>query len=485
MNIKAFFTAILISFGLINPVPTFKYVEVKQNQPQITLGSFNPVQLQPFSLAGGGVAIGATTMTLTTFNDINGVALTMASFGSKGYMTIEPSNKTKEEQISFTGVSGTTLTGVKSVGFAFPYTETSGFSKSHAGGAVVVASNTSGFYSQFAILGNTSTISGVWTFGSSTMPQLDVYLAPTLAVQLASKGYVDATSFAGAPNGSTIQKGIYQEASTTNIGNGTAVGSTGADLIVPNSYFNTTSSATTTVPVTKSNGKLSLGFTDLTEDRTYTGNVGLSGTTTVNGAATFNATTTFNASTTVSFNGTATTTFSGPVIGAGFNHVQYFTAVGTSTWTRPTGVTKIHVITVGGGASGGNALTNNVGGGGGGGGYAEKTIDVTSTSTMVVTVGTASATSSFGNILVSSAGNVGGTGTTVGGGGGGGTGTGGDLNMTGANGGYGLILTGPVYQVGYGAVGLWGYQSYGAGGLGGANNGGAQSGTQGIVIVYY
>lgn len=113
-----------------------------------------PVQVQPFSLSGSGAIIGATSITLKSFLTIDGVQLTLADFGTKGYMTMEPGNTTQEEQISFTGVTlngnGTTsLTGVKTVSFLSPYTETSGLAKTHAGSTTVVVSNTSGFYSNF------------------------------------------------------------------------------------------------------------------------------------------------------------------------------------------------------------------------------------------------------------------------------------------------------------------------------------------------
>ena len=206
-KIVSFLLSPLIAVGLVG-TPAFKVVNVQPNaNPDVQTKSFgasnfNPAQLQPFSLAGGGVAIGATTITLTSFNDINGTQLTMSVFGSKGYMTIEPSNKSREEQISFTGVSGNTLTGVKSVSFTYPYTETSGVSKSHPGGSVVVASNTSGFYSQFAILGNTSTWTGIQTFASSAIPQL---ASDTTNAQVSASPYnlvnystLASTSFAGS-----------------------------------------------------------------------------------------------------------------------------------------------------------------------------------------------------------------------------------------------------------------------------------------------
>jgi hypothetical protein len=76
----------------------------------------------------------------------------MTMVGDKGFATIEP-GAAKEEQISFTGVTqnanGTaTLTGVKTVLMVAPYTETDNLAQTHAGGVVVVLSNTSGFYNE-------------------------------------------------------------------------------------------------------------------------------------------------------------------------------------------------------------------------------------------------------------------------------------------------------------------------------------------------
>lgn len=304
--------------------------------------------------------------------------------------------------------------------------------------------------------------------------------APTFSNgnDIINKTYADNLAIAGAPNGSTIQKGIYQEASTTNIGNGTAVGSTGADLIVPNKYFNTTSSATTTVPVTNSSGTLSQGFLDLTQAFTFSG--GVTSTATTSLAAT-NITGTATFSTTTRFNGTATTTFISPVLGAGFTHAQYFTTVGTSTWTKPTDVQRIFVIAIGGGGSGGGSASN-VGGGGGAGGRGEKIIDVSATSSVVVTVGAAATSSSFGAYITANPGNTGGTTSNLADGGSGGTATGGDINITGDSGSMGVIITGPIYLGGKGGVG-YGF-SYGNGGHGGGNTTGS-AGNQGIVIVYW
>ena len=132
--------------------------------------------LSSYSLAGAGVAIGATSIILKSFKDIDGNAITMAEFGTIGYATLEPGNSNLEEQISFTGITNnangtSTLTGVSNVAFYYPYTATSGLLKTHAGATQLVISNTSAFYQTII-------------------------------------DYINGIAIAGAPDSSTLVKGI-------------------------------------------------------------------------------------------------------------------------------------------------------------------------------------------------------------------------------------------------------------------------------------
>ena len=75
---------------------------------------------------------------------------------------------------------------------------------------------------------------------------------------------------------------------------------------------------------------------------------------------------------------------------AGLQSMNVYTTPGTATWTKPSGVTKVKVIVTGGGggcsAVGGNRV-DDIGAGGAAGGTAIKIIDVTSISSVTVTVG--------------------------------------------------------------------------------------------------
>lgn len=159
------------------------------------------VQSPTLYLAGSGVIIGATSITLTSLTDIYGNVLTMADFGSVGYITLEP-DTTNAEAATFTGVTananGTyTLTGVKTGLAKSPYTETSGLVRNHAGGTKVVVTDNVEFWNTFVNKNNDGTMVG--------------YLSgptPVSSGQYATKGYVDGVAIAGAPTASTTVLGI-------------------------------------------------------------------------------------------------------------------------------------------------------------------------------------------------------------------------------------------------------------------------------------
>ncbi len=163
--------------------------------------------------------------------DIDGNALTMSSaFGTKGFFTLEPNNSSQEEQGVFTGLTNnangtTTLTGVSNVTFLYPYTESSGLTKSHPGGATLIISNTSGFYDELTSKDDDETINGTWTF--TARPIVPTPINPT---EVANKAYVDGVAIAGAPNASTSVQGLVQEATQAQVDAKTATGSTGAKL---------------------------------------------------------------------------------------------------------------------------------------------------------------------------------------------------------------------------------------------------------------
>lgn len=217
--------------------------------------NFKYAQLQPFALAGSGISIGAVSITLTSFLSIDGVALTMSDFGTIGYGTLEPNSFQREEQISFTGITqnlnGTaTLTGVKTVGFLYPYTQVAGVTKSHPGGATFVITNTSGFYNTFTNKDDDETVVGAWVFPNvePTRPQLAIDTDATIATSLITYGQLARAVFGAVPSASTTVNGTVELATSAEVAAGTAVGGTGAFLVPANSSFNITPAASV-VPV--------------------------------------------------------------------------------------------------------------------------------------------------------------------------------------------------------------------------------------------
>jgi len=196
--------------------------------------------------------------------------------------------------------------------------------------------------------------------------------------------------------------------------------------------------------------------------------------------------------------------------GGGFNSVQTFTS--STTWSRPSGVTKVNVFVVGGGGGGGGANTAYGGACGGGGGTSIKYgLDVSGISSSTITIGAAGSAggapsaggaggaSSWDDTTNTYTGNGGGGGGSNAGdvtGGSGGTASGGTLNVTGqagvgtwnhpTSGGSPLLfgLGGAKKNPGNGSTNPG--TGYGAGGGGGISNAAhavGTAGTAGIVVV--
>ena len=203
-----------------------------------------------------------------------------------------------------------------------------------------------------------------------------------------------------------------------------------------------------------------------------------------------------------------------PASSGGLLSVQIFTSSGT--WTKPAGVTKIKVMGVGGGGSGGEANWSQEfsGGGGGGGGYFDKFMDVSSISSVTVTIGAGAAgtnnhgqlggNTTFGSYCTGEGGSGGRSTYDSSNGAEGGSATGGDMNTYGGGGGAGAAAgnahgvnfsgQGGASFFGGGGRGCTRYAqttaaaAYGSGGSGGAANGtGTQkngnAGQNGIIIV--
>lgn len=104
------------------------------------LGSISFVAGKTYYLYGGGIGSSDTSITLTAFKTpVSNYNLVMSNFGTTGYVTIEPANTTRQEIVSFTGITqnadGTaTLTGAtRGLSPVSPYTASTTIQKAHSG----------------------------------------------------------------------------------------------------------------------------------------------------------------------------------------------------------------------------------------------------------------------------------------------------------------------------------------------------------------
>lgn len=195
--------------------------------PAPTAGATLSVGGIPYYLYGSGVAASDSTITLTSFKQpVNQYPLLMADFGTIGYLTLEPGNTSRQEFVSFTGVTqnadGTaTLTGVtRGLAPVSPYTASTTIQKAHSGGTTAVVSNPPQFYERFANKQNTQYITGSWGF-QGTAPTSTICAT---ANELCNKTYIDALTNQGAATSTESLGGIsqlatnLQQASSTNLG---------------------------------------------------------------------------------------------------------------------------------------------------------------------------------------------------------------------------------------------------------------------------
>lgn len=131
------------------------------------------------------ISLSATSIELNSFNLPDGTAIVSGDLGAINYATLAPGTA-NEEQITFTGLSGTTLTGVtRGISFDAPYSADSSLRKAHSAGTVLVLSNTAAFYDSFVNKNNDETITG--TLNVPT---------PTSGSHATTKDYVDGLTLA-------------------------------------------------------------------------------------------------------------------------------------------------------------------------------------------------------------------------------------------------------------------------------------------------
>lgn len=164
------------------------------------------------------LAVGGTTATLSSATDDDGVALPSGRY----FFTLDGANS-KKEHISC-DLSGTTLTNIKTV--SRQGVETAGVLRKHRIGSSIGITDFS------HILQINALLAGITDLNSLVPLKYDGTPTISDSKHLATKAYVDSVAVAGAPNGSTTVKGIFEEATQAEVLAKTATGGTGADLVV-------------------------------------------------------------------------------------------------------------------------------------------------------------------------------------------------------------------------------------------------------------
>lgn len=177
-------------------------------------------------------AAGATSITVAAIQDRESNTLTLTDFGDKVFGCIDPGGSL-EEHFTASGISSTTLSGVKTVIMRDPYTETSGLARAHAAGVkVVLYSNTPAFYATFLNKNNDELVTGVITLTSTAKATYDANPTFSDDKELITKKYADDLAIAGAPDGAEAVKGIYEAATQTEVDEGDDAGTTTAPTVV-------------------------------------------------------------------------------------------------------------------------------------------------------------------------------------------------------------------------------------------------------------
>lgn len=244
------------------------------------LGGNNAVGGKLYFLGGSGVSATQTTIPLTKFEIAGGTQkIRMADFGDLGCGTLEPGNQTKQEFVSFTGVTqngdGTaTLTGVTRGLSPIPdYTASSTLEASHPGGSRFVVSNSPPcFFEGYAQITQDETITGLWTF-SGAIPI--VSLTATTSLQVANKAYVDNVTAQGAATSTETNGGIVELGTALEAASSTD-GGANKPLVLQTKYATDTPSmnadSATSVIMSDLTGYIKQGWINLTEAFTVTGN---------------------------------------------------------------------------------------------------------------------------------------------------------------------------------------------------------------------
>lgn len=259
-------------------------LEIKNNE--FKLGVAIPLAVANFetSLQAALSATATSTMTLVNGTTDDGTTLS----GTYGFVI--NSGSTNQEYILADCVNTACTNLVRGISVVTGNTSIPALQSYHLRGASVKITDHPILITLSRILSGLETTPGGLTFGTNSITGLATPNAAS-STSAANVDYVNTSVTSGAPVASETSKGISELATQAEMTAGTATGSTGAPLVLQSKYANSTSSAATIIPITKTNGKIDSSFIDSTVNYNFSGQT-LGGTTTIGTAAI--ATTTFS-----------------------------------------------------------------------------------------------------------------------------------------------------------------------------------------------
>lgn len=396
----------------------------------------------------------ATSFTLTSATDADGTSLASSTYA---FVIDEGSSN---EEIVLADCTGTTCTNAeRGISVRTGNTEVTALKKAHRRGASVKITD-----------------APILVLMARALRGDDVTsFTPSGNGSLVTKSYVDALSFGGIVAATESDDGFIELATQVEMSSSTPLGSSGSSLVLQAKYA--TSSCQVVgryVPITDPlTGRIDAGCLDTT------------------------------------YASSSLTIGSTPILDIGKN-IYASTSAGTSTWSVPTGITKVKVTAIGGGGGGrscpGSPSCSN-GGGGGGGATVIKIVDVSATSVVQIVVGAGNGAASndagaqanptkFGTYVTA----TGGFNGICNGGNSGGTASGGDININGGSSSAGYNSS--PYSGGGGGNTLFGFGApqtqssgtnvsgnsgigCGGGGAGSVATGNGGSGATGCLIIEY
>jgi hypothetical protein len=278
------------------------------------LGTVIPTPVASFNTSlASKITSTDTSMSLVSITTDDGTSLTSGTV----YGFVIDVGTSDEEYVIGTASSTSIVSMTRGVSVITGNTEISALKKDHRRGSSVKITDAPVLLVMARILNGDETLPNLLSYDATTTPTSDT--------NLVHKFYVDAQTAAGSPVATTDVAGIGIFSTISELISGTATkvyNSVTYSLFPKNSYFNATSTATTTVPVTGTDGKLSQGFIDLTEGFTFSGGVTSTGALVQSGTSTFSGTTTLSGTNTIgtsTINGNLTLSNSNIVGSAGYS----------------------------------------------------------------------------------------------------------------------------------------------------------------------